>query len=106
MWGPMGFWLNKQPLVQVCPKAWTAIVTNPVNSTVAIAAEVFKAQGCYDPKKLFGITTLDVVRSQTFIAEIVGCEPMEVRFWLWHTVALLQQASRSNDMTLSQSACR
>lgn len=64
---------------QACPNAWTAIITNPVNSTVAVAAEVFKAQGCYDPKKLFGVTTLDVVRSQTFIGEIAGVDPMTVR---------------------------
>lgn len=38
------------------------IISNPVNSTVPIAAAVLKAKGVYDPKKLFGVTTLDVVR--------------------------------------------
>lgn len=38
------------------------IISNPVNSTVPIAAEVLRAKGVYDPKKLFGVTTLDVVR--------------------------------------------
>jgi malate dehydrogenase len=54
---------------RVCPKACFCIITNPVNSTVAIAAEVLKKAGVYDPKKLFGVTTLDVIRSNTFIAE-------------------------------------
>lgn len=28
-----------------CPDAWVAIISNPVNSTVPIAAEVFKQAG-------------------------------------------------------------
>ena len=39
-------------------QAVVAIISNPVNSTVPIAAEVFKAAGTYDPKKLLGVTTL------------------------------------------------
>ncbi|KAG8998663.1 hypothetical protein FRB94_006718 [Tulasnella sp. JGI-2019a] len=42
---------------------------NPVNSTVPIVAEVFKKAGVYDPKRIFGVTTLDVVRASTFVAE-------------------------------------
>ena len=38
------------------------IISNPVNSTVPIAAEVLKKAGVYNPSKLFGVTTLDVVR--------------------------------------------
>jgi len=45
------------------------IISNPVNSTVPIASEVFKKAGCYDPKNIFGVTTLDIVRSNTFVAE-------------------------------------
>lgn len=62
-----------------CPEAWVAIISNPVNSTVAIAAEVFKQKGCYNPKRLFGVTTLDVVRSKTFIGEILKVDPQEVK---------------------------
>ncbi|CAH8281802.1 unnamed protein product [Eruca vesicaria subsp. sativa] len=51
---------------------------NPVNSTVAIAAEVFKKAGTYDPKKLLGVTTLDVARANTFVAEVLGLDPREV----------------------------
>ncbi|KAE8720467.1 malate dehydrogenase [Hibiscus syriacus] len=52
-----------------CPDAFIHIISNPVNSTVPIAAEVLKQKGVYDPKKLFGVTTLDVVRANTFFAE-------------------------------------
>lgn len=52
-----------------CPDAFVQIISNPVNSTVPIAAEVLKQKGVYNPKKLFGVTTLDVVRANTFVAQ-------------------------------------
>ncbi len=59
-----------------CPGACFAIITNPVNSTVAIAAETLKAAGVYNPKKLFGVTTLDVIRSKAFVAENQSTDPV------------------------------
>lgn len=32
-------------IAKTCPKAWVAIISNPVNSTVPIVAEVFKQAG-------------------------------------------------------------
>lgn len=61
-----------------CPKALIGIITNPVNTTVAIAAEVLKKKGVYDPSRLFGVTTLDVIRSSTFVAEIYDRNPKEI----------------------------
>ena len=63
---------------KACPNACFAIVTNPVNSTVPIAAEILKAAGVHDPRKLFGVTTLDVIRSNTFVAERAGKSTDEV----------------------------
>eukprot|EP00996_Jenningsia_fusiforme_P001212 NODE_2108_length_1294_cov_98.974297_g1919_i0.p1 GENE.NODE_2108_length_1294_cov_98.974297_g1919_i0~~NODE_2108_length_1294_cov_98.974297_g1919_i0.p1 ORF type:complete len:338 (-),score=84.95 NODE_2108_length_1294_cov_98.974297_g1919_i0:202-1215(-) len=57
---------------KAAPKAWILIITNPVNSTVPIAAETLKKAGVYDPRKLFGVTTLDVTRANTFVAESQG----------------------------------
>ncbi|GAQ03509.1 malate dehydrogenase, cytoplasmic [Aspergillus lentulus] len=59
-------------IAQYCPKAFVLIISNPVNSTVPIAAEVLKKQGVFDPKRLFGVTTLDVVRAETFTQEYSG----------------------------------
>jgi len=61
-----------------CPKALIGIITNPVNTTVAIAAEVLKRKGVYNPARLFGVTTLDVIRSSTFVAEIYGKDPRDI----------------------------
>jgi len=57
-----------------CPDAVVGIITNPVNSTVPIAAEVFKKHGIDYKNKLFGVTTLDVVRANTFVAELKGLD--------------------------------
>ncbi|TKA79714.1 Malate dehydrogenase, mitochondrial, partial [Cryomyces minteri] len=57
------------------PDACILIISNPVNSTVPITAEVFKSMGVYNPKKLFGVTTLDVVRASRFISQLKGTDP-------------------------------
>lgn len=54
---------------EACPEAMVCIISNPVNSTVPIASEVFKKLGVYDPNRIFGVTTLDIVRANTFVAE-------------------------------------
>lgn len=68
-----------EKIAVVCPKACVGIITNPVNTTVAIAADVLKKAGVYDKRKLFGVTTLDVIRSETFVAELKNVDPGEVR---------------------------
>mmetsp|Transcript_13936 Transcript_13936/g.41491 ORF Transcript_13936/g.41491 Transcript_13936/m.41491 type:complete len:338 (-) Transcript_13936:2573-3586(-) len=55
-----------------CPDAHFLIISNPVNSTVPIFKEVLTKAGVYNPKHLFGVTTLDVMRAKTFVAENQG----------------------------------
>lgn len=64
---------------KACPKACFAIITNPVNSTVPIAAEVLKKATVFNPKKLFGVTTLDVIRAKTFVAELKKSDPVKMK---------------------------
>lgn len=59
-------------VAKACPKAMLCIISNPVNSTVPILAETLKKAGCYDPKRLFGVTTLDITRANTFVSENQG----------------------------------
>jgi len=63
---------------EVCPDACLAIISNPVNSTVPIASEMLKKAGKYNPNKIFGVTTLDIVRANTFIANLKGLNPSDV----------------------------
>ncbi|WED22140.1 malate dehydrogenase [Vibrio sp. JC009] len=62
-----------------CPNALLGIITNPVNTLVPIAAEILKKAGVYDKRRLFGITTLDCIRAEAFVAELKGKDPGEVR---------------------------
>ncbi|KAJ2822605.1 malate DEHYDROGENASE, NAD-dependent, partial [Coemansia erecta] len=59
-----------EAVAETSPRAMVAIITNPVNSAVPIAAEVLKAKGTYDPRRLFGVTTLDSVRASRFVRDI------------------------------------
>lgn len=68
-----------EKVATVCPTACVGIITNPVNTTVAIAAEVLKKAGVYDKRKLFGVTSLDVLRSETFVAELKGKDVSRVK---------------------------
>ncbi|KAJ6440578.1 malate dehydrogenase, mitochondrial precursor [Purpureocillium lavendulum] len=64
-------------VAESAPKAKVLVISNPVNSTVPICAEIFKAKGVYNPKTLFGVTTLDVVRASRFVSEIKGTDPKD-----------------------------
>lgn len=66
-------------IVASCPKALVGVITNPVNGTVPIVAEVFKKADTYDAARLFGVTTLDVIRSEAFVAELKGLDVATVK---------------------------
>jgi malate dehydrogenase len=38
-----------------------------------------KQYGVFNPKRVFGVTSLDVVRASTFTSSISGADPREVR---------------------------
>ncbi|KAH8312911.1 hypothetical protein KR067_001976 [Drosophila pandora] len=61
-----------------CPGTLLAFITNPINMIVPTAAEVLKANGVFNPRRLFGITTLDVVRAKKFIGTAMGKDPRNV----------------------------
>ncbi|PJC85814.1 malate dehydrogenase [Vibrio sp. HA2012] len=67
-----------EKIVEVCPKALVSIITNPVNTLVPIAAEIMKKAGVYDPRRLFGVTALDVLRAEDFVAELKGIDADKV----------------------------
>lgn len=56
-------------MAKFCPSAFVLVITNPVNSTLPIAVEVLKEHGVFNARKVFGVTTLDVVRASTFLAQ-------------------------------------
>lgn len=64
---------------KTAPNAAILIISNPVNATVPIAAEVLKKLGVFNPKKLFGVTTLDSVRAETFLGELIKEDPTSLK---------------------------
>jgi len=62
---------------QHCPNAIVGIIVNPVNSVVPLVAELYKKKGL-DPLKIIGVTTLDIVRANKFVAEITGQSPLDI----------------------------
>ena len=68
-----------ESIAENAPNACIGIITNPVNTLVAIAAEVLKKAGVYDKRKLFGITTLDVIRAEDFVARMKGLPSEHVK---------------------------
>lgn len=60
-----------------CPNAIVGIITNPVNSIVPAMAELYRKR-LLDPQKIVGVTSLDVVRANTFVGEITGADPSDI----------------------------
>ncbi|TIA74880.1 hypothetical protein E3P91_00681 [Wallemia ichthyophaga] len=59
-------------IADYAPDAIVGVVSNPVNSTVPVFVETLKAKGVFNARKVFGVTTLDIVRSSKFVAEVLG----------------------------------
>lgn len=57
---------------RVAPEAQILVISNPVNSTVPIVAKTLEKAGVFDPRRLFGVTSLDVVRAARFLGEVSG----------------------------------
>ncbi|KAM0261397.1 hypothetical protein ACHAQJ_002250 [Trichoderma viride] len=94
-------------VAESAPEAKVLVISNPVNSTVPICAEVFKARGVYNPKKLFGVTTLDVVRASRFVSEIKGTDPKDEKITVigGHSgVTIVPLFSQSSHPDLSSNA--
>jgi len=62
---------------KAAPDAVVGIIANPVNSTVPITVETYKKFGA-DPSKVYGVTTLDVVRANEFVGVLSGVDPLDV----------------------------
>ena len=60
-----------EAMATYAPKAWFAIISNPVNSMVPMASDIYDQCGAC-AKNIFGVTTLDLVRAEAFISEMNG----------------------------------
>lgn len=60
-----------------CPGAVVGLIVNPVNSIVPAMGAYYEKLGL-DPMRIVGVTTLDAVRANKFVAEEAGRCPSEV----------------------------
>jgi malate dehydrogenase len=66
-------------VAKYCPDAFVNVITNPVNSMTPLAGEILKKAGAFNPKKLFGVTTLDIIRAEAFLGTELGIDPQEIK---------------------------
>jgi len=64
-------------VARIAPTAHILVISNPVNSTVPIVAATLEKADVFNPARLFGITTLDVVRAARFLAGISNANPSD-----------------------------
>lgn len=60
-----------------CPIAVICFITNPVNSVVPAMCEIYKSKGL-NPAKICGVTTLDGVRANKFVGEMLNVNPEKI----------------------------
>ncbi|AAS52172.2 ADR252Wp [Eremothecium gossypii ATCC 10895] len=78
-----------------CPAARLLIISNPVNSTVPIAVETLKRLGKLNAARVFGVTTLDLVRAQSFLADALGRDAHRVADLASHVTVVGGHAGRT-----------
>ena len=64
-------------VAHVSPEAHILMISNPVNLTIPIVSTVFEKAGIYNPRQIFGVTTLDIVHAAHFVSGIVGMNPVD-----------------------------
>ncbi|XP_047351491.1 malate dehydrogenase, mitochondrial-like [Vespa velutina] len=60
---------------EACPTALIAIVANPIDTLVPLAAHILKKHGSYNPAKLFGVCELDHLRARHYFADLICMDP-------------------------------
>nr|CCC93459.1 unnamed protein product [Trypanosoma congolense IL3000] len=65
-------------VAQECPRAVVGIVSGPVNSLVPLAREVLLQRKIFDPRKLFGVTTPDVMHTRVLLAKEMHMNPYDL----------------------------
>ncbi|GMM53665.1 malate dehydrogenase [Maudiozyma humilis] len=60
-------------IARSCPNATVLVISNPVNSLVPVALETLRKNNVQNPEnRVMGITTLDMVRAETFLGDYLN----------------------------------
>lgn len=63
---------------KACAKALIGIISDSINSLLPIACETLTKAGVLDPKRMFGVSKLNVIRACAFIGEAAGVHPFKI----------------------------
>nr|BAH29733.1 malate dehydrogenase [Dicyema japonicum] len=65
-------------IAKYCPSAMVAFITNPVNSLAPLAVQALANNGVDGSRRVVGVTTLDLIRTISFVSDMLDIEPSEV----------------------------
>ncbi|XP_026462675.1 malate dehydrogenase, mitochondrial-like [Ctenocephalides felis] len=68
---------------EVCPRAMFCVITSPVTCLVPMVSEVYKKHCVYDPRRIFGVTSVSSMRANTLVSMVTGAKPSEVSIPLY-----------------------
>lgn len=58
-----------------CPNAFVLLLTNPINSLLPLFTEVYRRKGIDGSQRLFGMSSLDAIRTATFVSNELHIAP-------------------------------
>lgn len=67
-----------QSIAKSSPNAFVVLFTDPINSLIPVVCKTMEKVGKYDPNKIFGVCSLNSLRSRTFLSDLKDLNPMEV----------------------------
>ncbi|XP_015181859.1 PREDICTED: malate dehydrogenase-like isoform X2 [Polistes dominula] len=65
-------------IIAICPTALVAIFTKPVTATMSMVSEIYKHAGKWDPNRLIGSVSTEVMRIETITGNILDLNPASI----------------------------
>lgn len=65
-------------VLKYCPDALIGILTSPVSALIPLVNKIMEKEDRGDWRRVFGVTTIDVIRSKTIIGEAKKLNPMVI----------------------------
>ncbi|KAI4489342.1 hypothetical protein M0802_011211 [Mischocyttarus mexicanus] len=62
-------------MITICPTALVAIFTKPVTATLSMVSEIYKRAGKWDPNRLIGSVSTEIMRIETITGNILDLNP-------------------------------
>lgn len=67
-----------EDIITICPMALVAIFTKPVTATLSMVSEIYKHAGKWDPNRLIGSASTEIMRIETITGNILDLNPASI----------------------------